>query len=227
MKTCPENVFHGSDVDHYRKFWWNGHVGNVHYVHSFRCFRFLFSTLHFFICSQLIGWRQADVKFALMFGNFHGNGSAHGTDTSLQGANAGFTGVAFNCTYRQTDKQTDKNTYTVTNTQTLILTQNKRHVHIIMTIIITMMTFVKCDRQRYRGTKTYVLMYSNASDVTTICHYIDIFIISSTEQACNRLFCASVCECVSRISQQESCATAKMTVQCALYTGARKIFGTP
>jgi len=39
--------------------------------------------------------------------------------------------------------------------------------------------------------------------------------------------CLSVCLSVGRITEQESCAIAKMTAQCALHMGAMKIFGTP
>jgi len=39
--------------------------------------------------------------------------------------------------------------------------------------------------------------------------------------------CLSVCLSVRRIAEQESCAIAKMTAQCALHMGALKIFGKP
>ena len=34
-------------------------------------------------------------------------------------------------------------------------------------------------------------------------------------------------DCGNKSTLQESCVIAKMTAQCALYTGALKIFGTP
>jgi len=42
-----------------------------------------------------------------------------------------------------------------------------------------------------------------------------------------RLFSKHEVKSTTTVYEQESCAIAKMTAQCALYMGALKIFGTP